>query len=197
MRLRETAIVGTILLVACLTGCATPTAGGAIATPESNATPESARTPESTPTAVGEVAAARAQAQAWLDAANLPPGAVRTETMTASVNSYTGWPCGPVEKLEAYWAIPGATVRDTFNWLRENPTANLLSTSVGPLPDNPAIDAASIGYIPERGAQEGIVYTVGRSEDGVGVRAEIAALTASATCPPLPDGGQYGPPGQG
>jgi hypothetical protein len=102
-----------------------------------------------------------------------------------------------VEELEGFWTIPGATVADTANWLRENPTANLLSTAGGPVPDDGTIDSAIVGYIPERDSQEGIVYTVAKTGDGVAVRAEVAALTESASCPTLPDGGTYGAPGQG
>ncbi|WP_194409824.1 hypothetical protein [Microbacterium cremeum] len=142
-------------------------------------------------------AAARAQAQAWLDAATLPPGAIRSDASVGSFSSYTGWPCGPVEELEAFWTIPGATVSGTANWLREHPTADLMTTSVAPVPDDPAIDSAIVGYIPAADSQEGIVYTVAKTHDGVAVRAEIAAQTESAVCPPLPDGGMYGAPGQG
>ncbi len=54
--------------------------------------------------------AARAQAEAWLDAAALPPGAVRADAGVARFSSYTGWPCGPVEEIEAFWTIPHTTV---------------------------------------------------------------------------------------
>jgi len=138
------------------------------------------------------------QAQAWLDAANLPAGAVRTDNPPASFTSYTGWPCGPVEELEAFWVIPDTTVRDTANWLIENPTADLITTAIGPVTDDwGPVDSAIVGYIPAPDAQEGIVYTIAKTNDGVAVRAEIAAQTELATCPPLPDGGMYGAPGQG
>lgn len=127
----------------------------------------------------------------------LPPRAVRAEGNVAVFSSYTAWPCGPYVQLEGFWKIPGATVSGTANWLRQHPTANLITTAVGPMPDEPAIDSATVGYIPEAGAQEGVVYTIQKLPDGVGVRAEVAAATAVATCPPLPDGGVYGAPGQG
>ncbi|PVW02965.1 hypothetical protein DEA06_14425 [Microbacterium sp. Gd 4-13] len=84
---------------------------------------------------------------------------------------------------------------DTANWLIRNPPANLVTTAFGPVPDDST--SAMVGYIPEPGSQEGMVYTVVKIADGVAVRAEIAALTESAMCPPLPDGGMYGAPGQG
>lgn len=87
-----------------------------------------------------------------------PPGAVRTDTPPATFTSYTGWPCGPVEELEAFWVIPD---------------------------------------IPAPYSREGIVYAFATKNWDVAVRAEIAAQTESATCPPLPDGGMYGAPGQG
>jgi hypothetical protein len=92
---------------------------------------------------------------------------------------------------------PGATVPATANWLMKNPTAGLMTTAPSSVADDPAIDSTIVGFIPKPGAQEGIVFTIAKSADGVAVRAEIAALTESATCQPLPDGGMWGPPGQG
>ncbi|WP_243073947.1 hypothetical protein [Microbacterium sp. SS28] len=184
-----------------MTGCATPAAGAGVVTPEviSEPTETSEPTATSEPAAAvdSEVAAARERVQAWLEAAALPPGAVASDAPIGGFNSYTGWPCGPVEEFEAFWRIPGATVSDASNWLREHPTADLITTASAPTSDDPAITSAMVGYIPAPDSQEGIVYTIARTGDGVAVRAEIAALTASATCPPLPDGGVYGAPGQG
>ncbi|MGU3646424.1 hypothetical protein ACLBXX_15760 [Microbacterium sp. C23T] len=178
-----------------MTSCATPGPGSGVATPE--AMSEATETPEPTAPSGGEVAEARAQAQAWLDAATLPPGAVLSDVPIGGFSSYTGWPCGPVEELEAFWTIPGATVADTANWLREHPTGDLITTAFAPMTYDPAIDSTTVGYIPAADSQEGIVYTIERKGDGVAVRAEIAAQTASAVCPPLPDGAMYGAPGQG
>lgn len=193
MRSRSILMVGALLLTGSLAACASGADGGGVAEP--GAAP--AQTSESAAPTNSADAAALAQAQAWLDAAVLPPGAVRSQAPIDGFGSYTGWPCGPVEELEGFWTIPGATVADTANWLRENPTANLLSTAGGPVPDDGTIDSAIVGYIPERDSQEGIVYTVAKTGDGVAVRAEVAALTESASCPTLPDGGTYGAPGQG
>ncbi|MFJ2551433.1 hypothetical protein [Microbacterium sp. NPDC087591] len=193
MRSRSIVMVGALLLTGSLASCASGADGGGVAEPGG----APAQTSESAAPTDSADAAALAQAQAWLDAAVLPPGAVRSEAPIDGFGSYTGWPCGPVEELEGFWTIPGATVADTANWLRENPTANLLSTAGGPVPDDGTIDSAMVGYIPERDSQEGIVYTVAKTGDGVAVRAEVAALTESASCPTLPDGGTYGAPGQG
>ncbi len=143
-------------------------------------------------------AAALAQAQEWLDAANLPPGAVRTDTPPASFNSYQDWPCGPYEELEGYWVIAGTTVAEAANWMIQNPTADLMTTHVGLVPeDGVSFDGATVGYVPAADSQEGIVYTVARTGDGVAVKAEVAAQTDTATCPELPHGESYGAPGQG
>ncbi len=143
-------------------------------------------------------AAALAQAQAWLDAANLPPGAVSTDTPSVSFNGYQDWPCGPYEELEAFWVIAGMTVAEAANWLIQNPTADLITTHYGLVPEEGVpLDGATVGYVPAADLQEGIVYTVARTSDGVVVRAEVAAQTDTATCPPLPDGATHGAPGQG
>jgi len=194
MRCRSALVVGTLLLAFSLTGCATAAAGGVIATPVVMSEPSEMSEPAASESTD---AAAHERAETWLDAAALPPGAVRSEVRIGGFNSYTGWPCGPVEELEAFWTIPDATVSDTANWLMENPTADLVTTASGPVSDDPAIDSTIVGFIPEPGSQEGIVYTIAKTADGVAVRAEIAALTDSAVCQPLPDGGTWGPPGQG
>lgn len=188
-------MVGSFLLAISLSGCASAAAGEVIDTPVVMSEPDA--TTEPTAPSDGESAAAREQAQAWLNAVALPTGAVRSGASVSSFNSYTGWPCGPIEELEAFWMIADANVRDTANWLMEHPTADLIATTVSPVSDDPAIDSATVGYIPEPGSQEGIVYTIAKTNDGVAVRAEIAALTESAVCPTPPGGGVWGPPGQG
>ncbi|GAA3913798.1 hypothetical protein [Microbacterium invictum] len=190
MRLRSGLVVGVTLLALALAGCATPVAS---VTSEPGANSQPAVEPDD----AGTDAAARAQAEAWLNAANLPSGAVRSDETIAGFSSYTGWPCGPIEQIEAFWTIPDATVTGTGNWLRENPTADLISTAGPSVPDDPAIDSTSVGFIPAADSQEGIVYTIMKTEDGVAVRAEIAALTESAVCPTPPGGGMWGAPGQG
>lgn len=195
MRRRLDLVLGGLLVTLALAGCATAANGagvavsGAASDPVTTSTPTASENPED--------AAAREQAQAWLDAAALPPGAVRSEARIAGFSSYTGWPCGPYQEIEAFWSIPGTTVADTANWLREHPTANLITTAIGPASDDPLYTSTAVGYIPAPGSQEGIVYTIEKTSDGVNVRAEIAAQTESASCPPLPDGGTWGAPGQG
>lgn len=199
MRHRSVFILTSVLALA-LSGCATSAlvGGGADAAGEPSPAQPSAAS-ESSAIATPESAApeAQAQARAWLDAAALPPGATPADARVATFSSYTGWPCGPVVQLEGFWSIPDATVSAIANWLRENPTADLISTSVGAVPNDPSIQSATVGYIPTKGAQEGIVYTVEKTAEGVAVRAEVAAQTSAASCPELPDGGQYGAPGQG
>lgn len=183
-----------LLLVLCLTACATPAADGSGSGPrEPSAAAETGESPA--PEESGD-AAAREQAQVWLDATSLPPGAVRSETSLGGFNSYIGWPCVPVEELEAFWTIPGVTASETAAWLMEHPPAGLITTATRAASD-PAADGASVGFIPEPGTHEGVVYTIVKTSDGVAIRAEVAALTESAVCEPLPDGGTWGPPGQG
>lgn len=151
------------------------------------------------PAVVSEVNrdAAEEQAQAWLVAAALPPDAIRASAATGAFHSYQAWPCQPVATLEAFWTVPYATVAETANWLMANPTADLVSTGVGPVPEDAGIDEVNVGYIPADGSQQGVVYTVAKRNDGVAVRAQIAALTDSSVCPSLPPGTSLGKPGQG
>jgi hypothetical protein len=186
-----------VLAVLALTGCATgQTLAGAPA-------PAAVTTPEPTPSPSGVIASgsddeqAQAQAQAWLDDISLPPGTTTATPTVASFLSYTGWPCGPVSELEAFWLVPDATLSDTADWLDEHPAGGLVSVWGDHRPDGMNSDGMSLGYIPEPGAQEGIVYTLQIVPDGVAVRAEIAAQTADASCPELPDGAEYGAPGMG
>jgi hypothetical protein len=193
MRLRLLAVPGVILLAcAVLTGCAS---GANAADEGADLTPVA--TSESPEPSAGE-AAALAQAQAWLDATSLPTGAVPLEGTPPRFDSFTSWPCGPYEELKSYWLVPATTVADAGNWLLGNPPAGLITTHFWPLAeDGPGSDSAIIGFIPTEGAQEGVVYTLKKMDADVAVRAEVAAQTDIATCPPLPDGGMYGAPGQG
>lgn len=201
MRNRSELVIGALFGTLCLTGCAAAGEAAEVTTPSSAvATPivdGPAVSSEPTSDSGGTDPAAQAQAQAWLDAATLPSGAIRADASVTTFDSYQGWPCGPVEELEAFWTIPGATVSETANWLIENPTADLITTALGPAPDNETYSTTAVGYIPAPGAQEGVVYTITKTADGVAVRAEIAALTESAVCPTPPGGGIWGEPGLG
>lgn len=206
MRNRPTPVIGALLLGLLVSGCASVDDGGEAADagadrPASSAGPTdgTADTADADDAegAPSTDAVARERAQAWLDAAALPAGALPAAPDVARFTSDQGWPCGPVEEIEAFWVIPGATVSETANWLQQNPTADLVSTALAPVPDEPPVDSAIVGYVPEPDAQEGIVYTVNKTADGVAVRAEIAALAADADCPALPDGALRGAPGQG
>lgn len=189
---------GTAILAAlALTGCATGQ------TSVSAPAPEAATTSESTPPSADVIASgsadeqARAQAQAWLDEVSLPPGTTTAASNVATFLSFTGWPCGPVSELEAFWLVPDATLSDTADWLDEHPPNGLVSVWGDHRPEGMNSDGMSLGYVPEIGAQEGIVYTLRIVPDGVAVRAEIAAQSADASCPELPDGAEYGAPGMG
>jgi hypothetical protein len=188
MQRSSTLSVGVSLLVL-LTGCASGanSAGGS-----------SAPTSEPTVSSPSADAAAEQQAQSWLDAAVVPPGAISAADSPVAFNSYQGWPCRPVVELDGYWTVPNGTVAGAANWLKENPTADLVSTAVGPpMAEDPMIDGATVGYIPADESQQGIVYTVAKMDGGVAIRAEVAALTESAVCPSLAPGEVLGKPGQG
>ena len=189
--MRRTAVlvpaVAMLLLVPLASCTAAPAAPGGPA-PSSTAAPV---TPD-------PLDAAEQQAQAWLDAAVVPPGAVRVSESPGEFYSYQGWPCQPVAKLEGYWTLADSTVPAATNWLRENPAADLVSTA-GPMrleADSPT-DAAMVGYIPADESQQGIVYTVAKADTGVIIRAEVAALADAAVCPSLEPGATLGKPGQG
>ncbi|QKJ19725.1 hypothetical protein [Microbacterium hominis] len=194
-----------VLAALALTGCATGQTPASAPAPAVATTPEpaAATTPEPTSPASDVVASgsndeqARAQAQSWLDDISLPPGTSPARSNVASFSSYTGWPCGPVSELEAFWLVPDATLSDTADWLDAHPAGGLRSVWGVHRPDSMDSDGMTLGYIPEEGAQEGIVYTLLTVPRGIAVRAEIAAQTFDASCPELPDGGQYGAPGMG
>lgn len=188
---RRSALILSLSALLVLTGCATD-AGDDAAAPTSE--PTASPSVETS----GVDAAAEQQAQAWLDAAVVPPGAVRVADSPASFHSNQGWPCRPVAELEGYWTLADSTVAGAANWLRENPTADLVSTAGGsPWEEDPNLDGVLVGYIPADESQQGIVYTVSKAESGVAIRAEVAALSASATCPSLAPGEMWGKPGQG
>lgn len=196
MRHRLT-FAGAVLATLALTGCATGQAPAGAPAPTAGTTPESTPSPSGVIASGSDDEQARAQAQDWLDDISLPPGTTTVSSNVASFYSYTGWPCGPVSELEAFWLVPDATLSDTVDWLDANPAGGLISVWGDHRPDNTNSDGMTLGYIPEMGAQEGIVYTLRTVSGGIAVRAEIAAQTADASCPELPDGAQYGAPGMG
>lgn len=194
---RRLTLAAAVLTALALTGCATGRAPAVAPTPAAAITPESTPAPSDVIASGSDDEQARAQAQAWLDDITLPPGTTTAASNVASFTSYTGWPCGPVSELEAFWLVPDATLSDTADWLDEHPAGGLLSVWGEHRPDNMDWDGMLLGYIPEQGAQEGIVYTLQTVPGGIAVRAEIAAQTSDASCPELPDGVQYGAPGMG
>lgn len=193
--------VGALLLAGALTACATPATS---AGPAATARPVDASSPAGNPGASGAPSAtpsdpaAAARAQAWLDAVSLPHGSTPFEAGAAgAAGVFIAWPCTPVEHLEGTWTVPGATLSDVASWVLAHPPAGLITTTPGQTMDNPAIDGGSIGFIPEPGAQEGVVLNLSKSGPDVAVHAEVAALTDDATCKEPPDGGSWGAPGQG
>lgn len=196
---RISALVLASMLALALAGCAAPAmdpeAVGVTGTPTSDVSPSPSASSSDVVVSGSTDAKAQAQAHAWLEEVALPSGAVPADASVASFSSFTGWPCGPVAELKAFWSIPDVGVVETANWLRGHPTGTLISTAGAPLAENPEIQSTTVGYIPAEGAQEGIVYTVEKTSGGVAVRAEIAVQTATASCPQ--NGEHYGAPGQG
>lgn len=188
MRIRPTGLL-LLPLVVSLAACA-PIALGDPGSAEPRSAASAALAPDA-------ASAARAQAQAWLDAVQMPEGTERATYATAGFRSYQGWVCQPVEQLEGFWTVPGATVVDTANWLIAHPPADLVSTSPAPIPDTPGMDVVNLGFTPADGSYQGVVLSVATRDGGVGVRAQVAAMTAEAVCPTPPGGGQWGPPGMG
>lgn len=193
--------IGVLLLAGALAACATPASSAEPADPSHPVdTTSPAVTPEAPtlPSATPSDPAAAAQAQAWLDAISLPDGAVPGAAGTAAAsNTYTAWPCTPVEQLDGRWTVPGATLADVASWVLAHPPAGLITTTPGQTMDDPSIDGGSIGFIPEPDAQEGVVLNLSRSGSDVFVHADVAALTDDATCKEPPGGGSWGAPGQG
>lgn len=94
-------------------------------------------------------------------------------------------PDGPASRWcdsRGYWAVSAATVGGVANWLAEHAPAGLVSTAVGaPYPDTSDVTDRSIDFTPADRSQQGVVYNVVKKDDGVAIRAQVAALA-----PPLP-----------
>lgn len=203
---RRLVLASTLFSVVLLTGCATPSSGSGAAPAVETVVPRTSiepSAPSAPPVSIASEgvadAAAQQRAQAWLEAAIVPPGSVSVVESPGPFMSWQGWPCQPVAELEGYWTLADWTLAEATNWLRENPHAGFISTSAGtpPLEGDPSYDTAIVGYIPAEGAQEGIVYTVLKKDAGVAIRAEVAALDAAAVCPSLGPGEMWGAPGTG
>lgn len=188
---RYSALIAGVLALSLLAGCTLAATTGEGAPLADSGQPVLPSTPS---TDDGTDLAAQQQAQVWFDAAAVPPGSVAVSEPPTVFNSYQGWPCQPVETLEGYWTLADWTGAAATNWLRENPTADLVSTAVGPpLEDDSRFGEATVGYIPADDSHQGVVYTVVEHPGGVAIRAEIAALAEGATCPDY----ALGKPGQG
>jgi hypothetical protein len=203
MRRRLLPLAG-LVLVGMLTGCTTLFGEGASEeaaepAPVMPDPPATSGTPVPDSPVESSDPAARERVEGWLAAAALPPGAERISDAPEHglFHSWYGWPCTPVEELDAYWTIDGADVGTTVTWLSENPTPGMVVPVPIILPPGDEVSDVSIGQVPEPGVQEGIVYSVAKADGGVVVRAQMAALAANATCPSLPPGTEMGGVGQG
>lgn len=208
MQRRSVLILG-LALAATLTGCATEDAGAPVSAPPGSTADEvlieAAPEAEANPVAPAAMPAAdeagQARADAWLEAVQLPPGAVREDQIptgpTALVGSYSAWWCEPMGLATGYWTIPDTTVVEAANWLMQHPVDGLVVPVVMPIEEGELIDATTIGNVPSLDALEGIAITVARADEGVVVRAEVGAFGDTTACPPPPPGVSFGGPGQG
>ncbi|MCH1883269.1 hypothetical protein [Agrococcus sp. ARC_14] len=207
MRRSGVLILG-FVLAAALTGCATGGAGASVSAPPAPTVDEvgaDATASEPNPVAPAAMppadAAGQARADAWLQAVQLPPGAVREEGLptgpTALVGSHSAWWCEPMGLATGYWAIPDTTVAEAANWLMLHPVDGLLVPVAVPIEESALIDATTIGNVPDLDALEGIAITVARADEGVVVRAEVGAFGDTTVCPTPPPGVAFGGPGQG
>ncbi len=189
-------LVGVAVLGVAVSGCASaPTAA-----PTSTATSSSGNAPSSTPSAPSsEETEAQQRADTWLETTPTPPGAVRSDESPSPLFdiSYQGWVCAPTLTTTGYWTLDGMSLGDALVWMRSNPTPGLTTVNAGMLPVDDSADVVTMGVTPAPESQEGVVLTFVKTPTGAAVRAEVGAMTASATCPPPPDGGEWGHPGEG
>lgn len=208
MQRRSVLILG-LAMAATLTGCAAEGAGAPVSAPpvptadevSVDAAPEGEANPVVPAAMPAADAAGQARADAWLEAIQLPPGAVGEDQMptgtTALAGSYSAWWCEPMGLATGYWTIPDTTVAGAANWLMQHPVDGLVVPVVMPIEEDDLIDAATIGNVPSLDALEGIAITVARAGEGVVVRAEVGAFGETTDCPTPPPGVSFGGPGQG
>lgn len=135
------------------------------------------------------------RAESWLRDAALPPGAVAVNSAPANFVQRYEWWCSPMAELTGYWTVESMTVAETANWLKSNPTADLIVLNPAPTPAD--LPMASVGNAPAFDSLEGIAYTVVQKGGGSAVRAEIGALGNNSVCPTPEPGTLLGGPGQG
>lgn len=146
-------------------------------------------------------AAGQAQADAWLEGVQLPPGAVALDAQPADApalaSQWQGWWCAPMGLATGYWRVPDMGVMEAVQWIGAHPVDGLVSPSTVQVDDGQHYDAASVGQTPSIGALEGIAFTAALAPGGVVVRAEVGAFGDTTVCPTPPPGASLGGPGQG
>lgn len=189
-------LIGVAMVSIAMSGCAsTP-----VAAPTSTPASPSGSAPPSTPSAPpSDETEAQQRADAWLKTTPTPPGAVWSEKSPSPLFdiSYQGWVCAPTITTTGYWTIDGMSIGDALVWMRSNPTPGLTPVNAGMLSVDDSADVVTMGVTPAPESQEGVVLTFVKTPTGSAVRAEVGAMTASAICPPPPDGGEWGHPGEG
>lgn len=140
------------------------------------------------------------KAQSWLDDALLPPGAVRSESATATTGGWGTetyrWWCSPTETIEAYWTVPGTTVNAAATWMSTNPGPDfIVPVPFKVFPEGSEVAVAALSNIASLDSLEGIICTISKTDDGVAIRAIIGVIPETATCPSPSTG--LGAPGMG
>lgn len=190
--------MGVAMAATVLVGCAS----GSFAAPAATTDGEAAGTSPS-PEAISTISPAQIEAQAraeeWIETTPMPAGAIRTDAGStgATFNSYQDWVCSPTMTASEYWAVPGMSPVEVFNWMLDNPTPGLTATHAQPEPLDAGYENFTRGFLPSVDAQEGVVFTFIAVPDGTALRAESGAMTSDATCPTPPGGGAWGRPGEG
>ncbi|WP_203138140.1 hypothetical protein [Microbacterium sp. JZ31] len=185
------------LIVVLLSGCASPLVAGPGEVPPSSAAASSSPSRAATETAQPE---APTKADLWLEQLVLPPGAVPVEATPEGASFDPGRyapPCRPVHRQSGLWFVPGAEFTETWNWMIEHPSADLVVPTAFTPNDDPQIDSRMLSNVPEQTSLEGVVYKVAGADGGVAISAEIYAFSDQTVCDTPPPGTSWGGPGMG
>ena len=181
------AVASAILLTGCTSQHAEPKPA-AMSTP-AKTTPQ----PESSIAPTVD-AASLAAAQARLDNAVVPAQAtaqtVRPDAVPEKLNMTPI--CDPQAVAVGFWTVPGMSVTELMDWFRANPSPGMgVSSSSGPVEG--ASDSVHDGTVTETlggaPADNGLVFTIVPTAEGVAFRADAIIIPSDATCPtPTPGG---------
>ncbi|MEO6944784.1 MAG: hypothetical protein ABI053_08740 [Lacisediminihabitans sp.] len=137
-------------------------------------------------------AASMAAAQARLDSAAVPAQAtaqsVKPDAVAEKLNMKPF--CDPQAVAVGFWTVPAMSVTELMDWLRANPSPGMgVSSTSGPVEGaagsiHDGIVTETVGGMP---ADNGLVFSIAPTADGVAFRADAIVIPADATCPePVP-----------